>query len=325
MKVAINGFGRIGRSIFKICLDKKVDVVAINDIHGVKDAEYLLKYDSVYGRYKGKVSVKDDYLIVNGKKIKVLSERDPNKLPWKKLGVGIVVESTGVFRDKKSNQAHFKSGAKKVIITAPSKDPDITLVPGVNDSELKKSHKIISVASCTTNAAAIIAKILDDEFGIKEALLTSIHGYTSNQSLIDESHKKPRRGRAAAINIIPTSTGASKSICAVIPGLTGKINGIAIRVPVADGSLIDLVAELKKPFTVSKINNVFKKYSQGKLKDILEYSTDNLVSSDVIGNTHSSIVDSLMTHKEGNLVKVLAWFDNELGYSARVVDVIKRL
>ena len=326
MKVAINGFGRIGRSIFKICLERGVNVVAINAVHGAKDAAYLLKYDSIYGKYDKKVVVKGNNLVIGNKNIKVISERDPTKLPWKELGVTTVIEATGVFaKDPRKLKSHLKSGAKKVIVTAPSKGVEITIVPGVNDDKLKKSHKILSVASCTTNAAAIITKILNDEFGIKNALLTTIHAYTDSQKLLGGSHKSPRRGRAAALNIIPTTTGASKSVCEVIPSLKGKLNGIAVRVPVADGSLIDLVADLKKPFTVKQINNIFKKYSKKKLKGILEYTTEHLVSSDVIGNSNSAILDSLMTHKEGDLVKVLAWYDNEYGYSARVVDVIKKL
>lgn len=327
MRVAINGFGRIGRSVFRICLDKKVNVVAINDIHGIKDAAYLLKYDSVYGKFKGKIQVKKGHLLVNGKKILVLSERDPSKLPWKKLGVDFVVESTGVFRHREEVMKHISSGAKKVLITAPMKDKsDVTLVPGVNDKALKASHKLISVASCTTNCAAPVAKIIDDSFGIKWALLSTVHGYTSSQSLVDDSNERdPRRGRAAAVNLIPTTTGAANAVVEVIPKLKGKIDGSAIRAPLPDGSIIDFVAEVKKPVNEKKVNAVFKSAAKGKMKGIVEYSNEDLVSSDIIGNPHSAIFDSKMTKIKGNLVKVFTWYDNEYGYSCRVVDVIKRL
>jgi len=326
MRVVINGFGRIGESIFKILLERKVKIVAINAVHGIKDAAYLLKYDSVYGKFKGKVSIKGNYLIVNGKKIMVLSERDIEKLPWKKLKIDIVIESTGAFKEKKDLLKHIQSGAKKIVVTTPLGDTDITIVPGVNHKKLKKSHKIISVASCTTNCAANVAKVLNDNFGIKWALLSAIHGYTSSQSLVDSSNEKdPRRGRAAAINIIPTTTGASKTIFKVLPELKGKIDGSAIRIPLSDGSIIDFVAELKKPANEIKVNEVFKKAAKKEMKGIIEYSTENLVSSDIIGNPHSAIIDSLMTKQEGDLIKIFAWYDNEYGYASRVADVIKLL
>ncbi|MEK6873256.1 MAG: type I glyceraldehyde-3-phosphate dehydrogenase [Nanoarchaeota archaeon] len=325
MKIGINGFGRIGRVIFKICLDKKINVVAVNDIHGVKDAAYLLEYDSVYGKYDKKVKTQGEYLIIDGKKTAVLNEEDPEKLPWKKLGVDIVIESSGIFTDREGASKHFKAGAKKVIVTAPGKDMDITIVPGVNHKKLNNKHKIISVASCTTNCATPILKVLNDKFGIKNALLSTDHAYTNNQSLVDGFNKKPRRGRAAALNIVPASTGASDAITEALPELKNKINGMAIRVPVADGSLVDIVAELKKNFTVESINNALKKSASKEMKGIIEYSEDELVSSDVIGNSHSAVVDSLLTLKEGDLIKVLAWYDNEYGYSCRVVDVIKLL
>ena len=325
MKLAINGFGRIGRVIFKICLDKKINVVAVNDIHGVKDAAYLLEYDSVYGKYDKKVKTQGDYLIIEGKKTIVLNEMNPEKLPWKKLGVDIVIESSGIFTDREGASKHFKAGAKKVIVTAPGKNMDITVVPGVNDKKLNNKHKIISVASCTTNCATPILKVLNDKFGIKNALLSTDHAYTNNQSLVDGFNKSPRRGRAAAQNIVPASTGASESIIEALPELKGKINGMAIRIPVADGSLVDIVAELKKNFTIESVNNALKKSSNKEMKGIIEYSEDELVSSDVIGNSHSAVVDSLLTLKEGDLVKVLAWYDNEYGYSCRVVDVINML
>ena len=327
MKVAINGFGRIGRIIFRIAFDRGVDIVAINDVHGVKNAAYMLKYDTVYGRYDKKVSIKGKNLIVNGKTIEVISERDVSKLPWKKLGVDIVIESTGVLRDPKEISKHQKSGAKYVIVTAPCKGgkPDITVILGVNSDKLKKEHKIISVASCTTNCLVPIVKVLNDKFKIKWAMMTTIHAYTNDQDLQDSSNKKIRRGRAAAQNIIPTTTGASESVTEVIPELLGKIKGLAIRVPVICGSLIDLTAELERNFTVNQINNEFKKLSEGKMKGIIGYSEDPLVSSDIIGDSRSAIIDSLTTAKDGNLIRVLAWYDNEYGYSCRVVDVIKML
>lgn len=327
MRVAINGFGRIGENVLRVALDKKVNVVAINAIHGIKDAAYLMKYDSVYGKFKGNVSTKGNDLIVNGKKIIVISERAIEKLPWKKLKIDVVVESTGAFRYRKDAIKHISSGAKYVLVTAPMKDkPDITIVPGVNHKKLKKSHRLISVASCTTNCAANVAKILNDGFGIKWAMLSTVHGYTSSQALVDSSDEKdPRRGRAAAVNIIPTTTGASDAIAEVIPELKGKLSGLALRAPVQDGSIIDFVAELKKPFTVEKINSAFKDASKKEMKGIIEYSDDYLVSSDILGNPHSAVFDSKLTQAKGNLVKVMAWYDNEYGYSNRVVDVIKML
>lgn len=324
VRVAINGFGRIGRAIFRICVERNVNVVAINDIHGVKDAEYLLKYDSIYGKFKGSLKVSGDFLIVNGKKIKVLSERDPEKLPWKELKVDFVVESTGVFRDREGISKHFISGAKKVVVTAPAEGVDVTIVPSVNDKKSNKNHKIISVASCTTNAAATVINAIDKGFSVKKGFITTVHAYTSSQSLVDASDKKPRRGRAAGVNIVPTSTGAARSVCEVIPKLKDKIDGIAIRVPVVDGSLIDLTLELKKKFYVNQVNSYLKNYAK-KHKNVLEYSEEELVSTDILMNSHSAVIDGLMTRKEGNLLKVMAWYDNEWGYSNRVVDCLKML
>jgi glyceraldehyde-3-phosphate dehydrogenase type I len=326
MRVAINGFGRIGRAVLRAALEKKINVVTVNDAHGPKDAAYLFKNDSIYGRYKGKVSTKGNRLVVDGKSIEVISEREISKLPWKKLNIDVVVESTGAFKKRNDLLKHIESGAKKVVVTAPLKDPDITIVPGVNHKKLVKSKRIISVASCTTNAGAVVAKVLNDKFGIKFAVLSTVHGYTSSQSLIDTSNEKdPRRGRAAAVNLVLTTTGASKAIAQVLPELEGKLSGSAIRAPLPDGSIVDFVAELKKPFTVEKINSVFKKTSEKEMKGIIEYSTEDLVSSDTIGNPHSAIIDSAMTQKEGNLAKIFAWYDNEYGYSSRVIDVIKLL
>jgi len=326
MRIAINGFGRIGRTVFRIALENKVNIVAINDVHGIKDAEYLLKYDSVYGNFKGNIKAGKDFLKVNGKKILVFSEREPEKLPWKKLNIDVVIESTGVFKDKESASKHLIAGAKRVIISAPSKDADITIVPGVNEKALKKSHKVISMASCTTNCLAPLAKVLHDNFKIKRGFMTTVHAYTSDQNLIDSSHKKLRRGRSAAENIVPTSSGATEATAEAIPALKGKIDGVSLRVPVACGSIVDFVAELQKNVTIKKVNKALKKASKGKLKGILQYTEDEIVSSDIIGNPHSSIIDGLSTQIIGNnLVKVLSWYDNEYGYSYRMVDLIKKL
>lgn len=325
MRVAINGFGRIGRIFFRIALSKKINIVAINDVHGLDDAAYLLEHDSVYGNYKGKISLKRNSLIVDGKSIAVFSERDPAKLPWKKLKIDIVIESTGAFKERKDFSKHIKSGAKKVIITAPVKGSDITIVPGVNHKQLKKTHNFISLASCTTNCAAPILKVINDKFGIKNSFLTAIHSYTSSQSLVDSSNKQVRRGRAAALNIIPTTTGASKAVIKVLPELKGKVNALAIRVPILDGSLTDFIIELKKPADAKKINLALKESSKKEMKGIIQYSEEELVSTDIIGNPYSAIVDSLLTQSQGNLVKILAWYDNEYGYAYRTVDLIKIL
>jgi len=323
MNVAINGFGRIGIAILKICLERKINIVAVNDPHGVESAAYLLQHDSIYGRYEKEVKTEKDNMIIAGKKIKVIAERDLEKINWKEFKADVIIESTGAFTDRENASKHIKNGARYVIITAPSKNPDITIVPGVNHAKLKKEHKIISVASCTTNCLTPLLKVLHENFTINRALMTTVHAYTNDQVLHDQSHKKRRRGRAGALNIIPTSTGAAEAVAAVLPELEGKVNGLAVRVPVPVGSLVDLVAELEKPFDVKKINDAFKKASQKELKGILEYSEEELVSSDVIKNPHSTLFDSLSTQADGNLVKVLAWYDNEYGYSCRVVDVLQ--
>lgn len=327
MNVAINGFGRIGRTVFKLLHGRKINVVAINDVHGAEVAAYLLKYDSIYGKYKRKISFDKDFLIIDGKKIKVESEREIAKLPWKKLGVDVVIESTGVFTDPKDAKQHLNAGAKYVLITAPCKGekPSLTVVPGVNHHRLKKNMNIISVASCTTNCLVPVVHVLHKNFGVKRALMTTAHAYTNDQELHDSFHKKFRRGRAAALNIVPTSTGAAEAIDEVMPELKGRVNGLAMRVPVAVGSLVDLVAELDKKFDAKDINTAFKKSAEKELKGILEYSEDELVSSDVIENAHSAVFDSKSTQVDGNLVKILAWYDNEFGYSNRVVDVVEML
>ena len=328
MKVAINGLGRIGRPVLKICLERGIDVVAVNDLTDSETLAYLLKYDSVYGNYDKKVEAGKDFLKINGKRIQVFAEENPEKLPWKKLGVDVVIESTGFFEDEADK--HIRAGAKKVIISSPSKKCDVTIVPGVNDEKLKKEHKIISMGSCTTNCLAPVAKVLNDNFGIVKGFMTTVHAYTNDQKILDVPHKKHRRGRGAGINIIPTTSGATISVAEAIPELKGKMDGLALRVPVACGSIVDFVAELNKKVTKEQINNAFKKAASGKMKGILQYTEDEIVSSDIIKNPNTSIVDSLSTQvlgdgKSGNLVKVLSWYDNEYAYSCKVVDLIKML
>lgn len=326
MRAAINGFGRIGRQVLKICLEKGVNVVAINDVADAKTLSYLLKYDSIYGVYEGKIKSFGNSIIINGKRIIVLNEKDPEKLPWKLLNVDVVVESTGLFTAREDAMKHIKAGAKKVLISAPTKNPDITILPGVNNDELKKEHKIISVGSCTTNCLAPVVKVLHKNFGIVKGFMTTVHAYTSDQRLHDSPHKDLRRGRSAAESLIPTTTGASRTVAEVIKELKGKLDGIAIRAPVPCGSITDFVAETKKPVTVEKINKAMKEASEKDLKGILQYTEDSIVSSDIIGNSHSSIFDAQSTMVLGNnLVKVLAWYDNEYGYSCRMVDVLKML
>jgi glyceraldehyde 3-phosphate dehydrogenase len=328
LKVAINGFGRIGRLVFKALQnDKDVDIVAINDLTDTKTLVHLLKYDSVHGKYPVPVKAEGDYLVAGNRKVKVLAEKDPSKLPWKAMKVDAVVESTGVFRNKEKLSMHITAGAKKVILTAPAKDElDNTVVMGVNDNTLKPSDNIVSNASCTTNCLAPVAKVLHESFGIKRGWMTTIHAYTNDQQILDLPHKDLRRARAAAANIIPTTTGAAKATGLVIPSLKGKLDGIAVRVPVSDGSLVDLVVELEKNTTAEEINEAMKKASQGSLKGILEYCEDPVVSQDIVDNDHSSIFDSLSTRvMDGNFVKVISWYDNEWGYSLRTVDIMKKM
>jgi glyceraldehyde 3-phosphate dehydrogenase len=325
VKIAINGLGRIGRVFLKVALDKKLDVVAINDLGNIESLVYLMKYDSVYGNYENKVEAGKDFIKINDRKIKVFSEKEPENLPWKELGVDIVIESTGVFTDREGASKHLSAGAKKVIISAPGKNPDITVVLGVNENKLKKEHKIISMGSCTTNCLAPVVKVLNDNFGIEKGYMTTVHAYTNDQAILDIPHKKLRRGRAGAINLIPTTSGATTSVTDVIPELKGKLDGLAIRAPVACGSITDFVAVLRKPVMREQVNEVFKKAAQQKLKGILSYSEDELVSSDIIRNPNSSIVDSILTQANGNLVKVLSWYDNEYGYSNRLVELVKLL
>jgi glyceraldehyde 3-phosphate dehydrogenase len=328
IKVAINGFGRIGRNVLRVAeKNKNVEVVAINDMFSPDKLAILLKYDSVYGRFDGTIEQTSDGFKVNGRSVKVFTEKDPSKLPWKALGVGVVVESTGVFRKKEQVAMHLAAGAKKAILTVPSKDPvDRTIVLGVNDAMLKAEDKIVSNASCTTNCLAPIAKVLNDNFKILHGLMTTIHAYTNDQRILDLAHEDPRRARSAAINIIPTSTGAAKAIGEVIPELQGKLHGFAMRVPVPTGSVVDLVVNLDNDVTKEAVNEAMKKAAEGPMKGILEYCVDPIVSSDVIKNTHSSIFDALSTMvMNKRMVKVVSWYDNEWGYSNRVVDLIVKL
>ena len=312
VKIAINGFGRIGRLVFRIVNKRDdVEVVAINDITDANTLAHLLKYDSVHGKFSGKVDAKADAIVVDGKEIKISAEKDPANLPWAALGVDIVVESTGVFRKKEQIAKHLTAGAKKVILTVPAKDEiDATIVLGVNENDLKPEHKIV----------------LNDTFGLKEGLMTTIHAYTNDQRILDLPHKDLRRARAAAMSMIPTTTGAAKAVGKVIPSLNGKLNGMAIRVPTPDGSVVDLVAMTEKPVTVESVNAAMKKASEGGMKGILEYTSDPIVSVDIVGNAHSSIFDSLATMTIGtNMVKIISWYDNEWGYSNRVVDLMVKM
>ena len=324
LKVAINGFGRIGRNILRSALDeKKLEIVAINDLADAKTLSHLLKYDSVHGRLNASVSEKESSLIVNEKDIKILSERDPANLPWKELGVELVIESTGLFVDKANASKHLSAGAKRVIISAPAKEPDITIVLGVNEEKYNpRKHHIISNASCTTNCLAPIAKVLLENFGIKKGLMTTIHSYTNDQRILDLPHKDLRRARSAAVSMIPTTTGAAKAVSLVLPELKGKMDGMAIRVPTPNVSLVDLVAEVEKDTTAEEVNKTLKSAAEGELKNILQYSEEPLVSIDLNDNSHSSIVDGLSTSViEKNMVKVLSWYDNEWAYSCRVRDL----
>ena len=328
LTVAINGFGRIGRLVFKALQnDRDVNIVAINDITDTKTLAHLLKYDTVHGKYPVSVKAEGEYLVTGNRKVKVLAEKDPSKLPWKAMKVDAVVESTGIFRTKEKLSMHLTAGAKKVVLTAPAKDElDNTVVMGVNDNTLKSTHNIVSNASCTTNCLAPVAKVLQENFGIKRGWMTTIHAYTNDQRILDLPHKDLRRARAAAANIIPTTTGAAKATGLVIPALKGKLDGIAVRVPVSDGSLVDLVVELEKNTTAEEINAAMKKAAQGNLKGILEYCEDPIVSQDIVDNDHSSIFDALSTRvMDGNFVKVISWYDNEWGYSVRTVDIMKKM
>lgn len=332
--VGINGFGRIGRITFRAMMARssEFNIVAINDLGDPKALAMLLKYDSVQGRFPGDVKAEGDSLIVNGQKIKVVAEKDPRKLPWKELGVKVALESTGFFTarataDKPGYDSHLEAGAEKVVLSAPAKDKvDLTVVMGVNDCDLKPEHKCVSNASCTTNCLAPMAMVLDKLFGIEKGLMTTVHAYTNDQRVSDQIHSDPRRSRAAAVNIIPTSTGAAKAVGEVLPALNGKLTGISLRVPVPTGSVTDLVAVMGKTVTPKEINDAMRAAAAGELKGILEYTEDPIVSTDIIGSTYSSIFDGSWTQViGGNLVKVLSWYDNEYGYSNRTADLIAKI
>ena len=332
MKIAINGFGRIGRNVFKVAFaDKNIEIVGINDLTSPKTLAHLLKYDSNYGVYDKKVEVGENAIIVDGKTIPVYALRNPVELPWKELGVDVAIESTGVFTKAESPKGgykdHIKAGAKKVILTVPAKDQiEQTIVCGVNDDQLDLSLEAFSNASCTTNCLAPIAKVLNDSFGIERGLMTTIHAYTNDQVMQDLPHSDLRRGRSGAVSLIPTTTGAARAVSDVIPSLKGKLNGMAIRVPIPVGSIIDLVVMLDNDATVEEVNAAMKKAADGPMKGILQYTEDPIVSHDVIGNQHSSIFDAALTMKMGEkMIKVLSWYDNEMGYSTRVVDLAKKL
>ncbi|MFO7999503.1 MAG: type I glyceraldehyde-3-phosphate dehydrogenase [Bacteroidales bacterium] len=330
IKAAINGFGRIGRLTLKAALAKdNIEIVAVNDLTDSATLAHLLKYDSVHGKFPGTVSAEGEFIVVNGKKIRVYSEKDPANLPWKELGIDVVVESTGVFRDREKISRHLQAGARKVILCVPSKtagDVDATVVLGVNDKDLKPEQQIFSNASCTTNCLAPVAKVLNDKFGIKRGLMNTIHSYTNDQIILDAPHKDLRRARAAAMSIIPTTTGAAKAVALVIPDLKGKLDGFAMRVPTPDGSVVDLTVELSRNATREEVNQALREAAEGPMKGILEYCDEPIVSTDVIGNTHSSVFDSLMTQVlDGNFVKVLSWYDNEFGYASRVVDLMEKV
>ena len=326
IKVGINGFGRIGRNVFRVIAEREgIDVVAINDLADARTLSLLLKYDSVHGRFDGDIEAKEDSIVVKGKEVKLTKERDPARLPWKKLGVDIAIESTGIFTTKADCAKHLEAGAKKVILSAPSKDQlDATIVMGINENDLSPEHKIVSNASCTTNCLAPLVKVINDNFQIEKGLITTIHAYTNDQNVADMMHKDLRRARAAAVNIIPTTTGAAKAIGEVIPELKGKLDGMAMRVPVANGSVTDLVATVKQNVSIEDINSALKAAADNELNGILEYCDEPIVSSDVIDNGHSCVLDAMSTSViDGNLIKVIGWYDNEWGYSNRMVDLLE--
>ena len=329
IKLAINGFGRIGRLVFRAILERQLkdfDVVAVNDLTDAATLAHLFKYDSVHGRYPGEVGVEGDELIVDGKRFKVYAERDPKNLPWGELGVDVVVESTGIFRSREKAGLHLEAGAKKVVISAPaSGEVDATFVLGVNDDQLTGDEKIVSNASCTTNCLAPMVKLLDDKFGVRRGFMTTIHAYTADQNLQDAPHGDIRRARAAALSIIPTSTGAARAVGLVLPHLKGKLDGFALRVPTPDGSITDLVAELDNETSVEEVNSLFRDAANGAMKDVVEYNDEGLVSVDIIHNPHSCIFDAPSTMVNGNMVKVVGWYDNEWGYANRTVDIVKKL
>ena len=325
MKVGLSGFGRIGRDFLRAYFkreEKEFDLVAINASGDLNDLAHLLKYDTMYRKFDGTVEVTGDGFVINGKHVKVVNHRDPLEIPWAELGVELVVDSTGAFRDREGLSKHIQAGAKKVIVTAPAKGDDVTIVMGVNDEVYdKENHHILSNASCTTNCLAPVSKVVMDKLGINKGLMTTIHAYTNDQQILDKRHKDLRRARAAAQNIIPTTTGAAKAVAMVLPELKGKLNGFSVRVPVATVSMVDVVFEVERPTTAEEVNRIFKEASENELKGILGYTEEPLVSSDFIGDPRSSIVDGLSTMVIDNMVKVVSWYDNEWGYSERVLDL----
>ncbi len=328
IRVGINGFGRIGRLVFKAAYkNPNFEFVGLNDLTDAKTLAHLLKYDSTHGRFPDEVTHDDTNIFVAGKKLPIMAIRSPGEIPWRDLGADVIVESTGIFRQKAQCEEHIKAGASKVVLTVPAKDEiDAIVVLGVNDHVLKPQHKIVSNASCTTNCLAPVVKVLHEAFGVEYGLMTTIHSYTNDQNVLDMPHKDLRRARSAAVSIIPTTTGAAKAVGKVIPDLKGKMDGMAFRVPVMDGSVIDLVATMSRDVTVDEVNQAMKRAAEGSLKGILEYTEDPIVSADIVGNPHSSIFDALSTNViGGNMVKVVSWYDNEWGYSNRVVDLIKKI
>lgn len=324
IKAAINGFGRIGRLVGRIALERDdIEIVAINDLGDAQTSAHLFKYDSIYGRYPGEAVAEQDSLIIKGKKIRYLSEKDPEQLPWNELGVDIVIEGTGAFRSKDKASKHLKAGAQKVLITAPGKKIDFTMVMGVNHLQCRPEYQVVSNASCTTNCLAPVAKVLLDQFGIEKGMMTTVHSYTNDQRILDLAHDDLRRARAAALSIVPTTTGAASALGLVIPELAGKFDGMAIRVPTPTVSLVDLTVELSKSASVQEINDAFKAAGQNELKGILKYTEEELVSTDYRGESHSSVVDGGLTMTMGEkMAKIIAWYDNEWGYSMRVVDAV---
>ncbi len=329
LRVGINGFGRIGRNVLRAAVGRgeDIDFVAVNDLTSPETLAHLLKYDSVMGVFPGTVEVQGSSLVVDGKEIKVLSERNPADLPWSDLGVEVVIESTGLFLDRENASKHLAGGASKVVLSAPAKDPDITVVLGVNDGDYDKDeHDIISNASCTTNCLAPVCKVLLEEFGIEKGFMTTVHAYTNDQRILDLPHKDLRRARAAALSLIPTTTGAARAVSLVLPELAGKMDGMAMRAPVPDGSVVDLVAVLGREVTREEVNDAFAKHADsGAMKGVLKYMEDPIVSVDIVGDPYSSIFDSQATMVSGNMVKVLSWYDNEWGYSNRLVDLVQRV
>ncbi len=323
IKLAINGFGRIGRLVARIALQREgIEIVAVNGLGDIKSSGHLFRYDSVHGEFKGRVAVDGEYLLLGGQKVKYLSEKDPRQLPWKEMGIDIVVEASGVFRTREKAALHLQAGAKKVVITAPGKGVELTMVMGVNHEKYQPEYDVISNASCTTNCLATVAKVLQDEFGINKGLINTIHSYTNDQRVVDLEHNDLRRARAAGLSMIPTTTGAASALGLVLPELEGKLDGLAVRVPTPDVSLLDFTLELDKPANAAAINQAFQAASEGHMKGYLRYEEEPLVSVDYIGDEHSAIIDGLLTMVMGDrLAKVIAWYDNEWGYSARVVDM----